>query len=333
MEAYIVGIDLAKEVFHLHGADRQGRRLWVRRLKREELLPFMASLSRCRVAMEACGGAHHWGRVFSQQGHQVLIIAAQYVAPFVKRNKNDRHDACAIVEAALRPEMRFVGIKSVDQQEVQSLHRVRSRLVSDRTAVIQEIRGFLLEFGIAVKTKVSNFKKLVPGILEEDDNGLTFGMREILQDLFSEYLALDEKVKSYGERIERVCDRTAVCRALLARPGFGVLTATALYAEVGDPRVYKNGRNFSASLGLVPKHRGTGGRVRLQGISRRGNSYLRQLMVHGARSVVSKIKMKVKSYEHGDWVKRIEEERGFNKACVALANKNARWAWHILSGH
>jgi len=334
MDLYIVGVDLAKEVFHLHAANKKGEKLWARKLKRAEFYNFVRDLPRCKIAMEACGGAHHWARKFSELGHEILIIAAQYVKPFVKRNKNDKNDAAAIVETALRPDMHFVGMKSLHQQDVQCLHRVRSRLVHERTAIIQEMRGFLMEYGLVMPVKASSFRKRIADILEDATNELTESVRSTLKELYDDFKYTDKRVRDLEKRLEQICNTTPVCQSLQKRAGFGVMCATALYCEIGDPRVYKNGRQFSASLGLTPKHRGTGGRNLIQGISKRGNVYLRQLMVHGARSVVSKVKLKInEKYEVSSWIKRIEEERGFNKASVALANKNARWAWHVLVGH
>ena len=328
MKIKTLGIDLAKNLFHLYGVDARGKRLLKKRLNRKNLVEFMANLPSCLIGMEACGGAHYWARVFREQGHEVKLMPPQYVKPYVKTNKNDYNDAEAICEAVSRPNMRFVGIKDVAQQDIQSLHRIRSGFMQARTRVVNQTRGLLAEYGLVVGKQVGQLRRRLPEILEDGENGLTDFSRELFAGLYRELLHLDERIRSSNEQIHRVFKESDKCQRLAEVEGIGPITATALVASVGDPQVFRKGRQMSAWLGLVPKQNSTGGKTVLLGISKRGDRYLRTLLIHGARSVVSRAEGKVDARSR--WVIQLKQRVGMNKACVALANKNARVAWALL---
>lgn len=323
-----LGIDLAKRVFQLHGVDSIGKCILKKRLKRHQLALFLSNMPECTVVMEACSGSSFWAKKFIKMGHEVKLISPQFVKPFVKTNKNDANDAEAIVEAASRPSMRFVDIKEDWQQDIQIQHRVRERLVKARTALSNEIRGFLTEFGIVLDPTVSKLKKAIPEILGDAENDLSMTTRDVLSRLFSELLKLEEEIKFYEEKLKTISKMDERIKKVETIPGIGFLTATALIAAMGDPNNFKNGRHFSAWLGLVPRQNSSGNKSRLLGISKRGNKYLRKLMVHGSRSVLihsSKVETK-----RSLWIEKKKESLGWNKTSVAVANKNARIAWAIL---
>ncbi|MEN8261275.1 MAG: IS110 family transposase, partial [Pseudomonadota bacterium] len=280
----IMAIDLAKNSFHLHGADDQSRKVMSKKLSRSKLPEFMVNLSPCLVALEACGSAHYWGHLFQSYGHEVRLIAPQFVKPLVKSNKNDAVDAEAICEAVQRPGMRFVAIKSVEQQDVQSLHRLRSHLIKQRTAQVNQIRGLLLERGIVLPRGRAEVLKRVPGILEDAENGLSDRFRCLLNGLKDELRGIDERVEAYDQEINQIAQHSEAAQQLMSIPGIGALAATALLAHVGDVRLFRNGRELAAFLGLVPRQRSTGGKPTLLGISKRGDVYIRTLLIHGARA-------------------------------------------------
>lgn len=325
----VLGIDLAKQSFHLHGVDRHGKEVIRKRMNRKQLLSFMASLKPCRVGMEACGGSHEWARQFQKFGHEVRLMSPQFVKPYVKSNKNDYLDAEAICEAVQRPNMRFVPIKSPEQQDIQSLHRARSLAISQRTAQINQVRGLLLEYGIVLPQGAYVVRKALPAILEDAENGLSFAMRELLDDLRAALTRLDERIAGYDRKITLMAKHNDACRVLMTIPGIGPLIATALIAAVGDVRVFNSGREMAAWLGLVPRQRSTGGRPILGRISKRGDTYLRTLLIHGARAVV-RLAAK-KTDRRSRWVAALAQRRGNNIAAVALANKNVRTAWAMLT--
>ena len=325
-----VGIDLAKRSFHVHAADERGERVLSKQLTRARLPGFIAQLPACTIAMEACGSAHHWARTFRGYGHEVRLIAPQFVKPFVKSNKNDAADAEAICEAVQRPNMRFVAIKSVEQQDIQSIHRMRSLAVGQRTALINQTRGLLLEYGIEVAQGRAALQRRLPEILEDAGNGLSGRFRAELQGLYEELQHLNARVAHYDAQIDQIAKDNAQAQTLMQLPGIGAKGATALLAAVGeDPSLFKNGRGMAAWLGLVPRQHSTGGKERLLGISKRGDVYLRQLLIHGARSVL-------RVAEHKDdplcrWATALKTRRHPNVAAVALANKLARIAYAILT--
>jgi transposase len=288
-ELSTVAIDLAKKVFHLVGADTTGKILWRKRLTRNALMPFMAQLPPLLIGIEACGGAHYWARRFRTHGHDVKLLAPQFVKPFVKSNKNDMRDAEAIAEAVTRPTMRFVPIKEVDQQDIQALHRVRERLIGARTALINEVHGLMLEYGIVMPKGVAKFRQAVVEKLEADKDKLTALSQELFGKLVQEFVDLEKRVASYQEKLETLATTHPECQRLMTIPGIGAITATALVAAVGAVGVFKNGRQFAAWLGLVPKQHSTGGQTRLFGISKRGDSYVRKLLIHGEQECTNRV--------------------------------------------
>ena len=325
-----VGIDLAKRSFHVYGADGHGKQVFSKKLTRARLSPFMANLPACTVAMEACGSAHHWARTFRTYGHEVRLIAPQFVKPFVKSNKNDAADAEAICEAAQRPTMRFVAVKTVEQQDIQAIHRMRSLAVERRTAQINQLRGLLLEYGIEIAQGRAAIGRRLPEILEDADNGLSARFRAELQELAEELRHLDTRVAHYDAQIEEIARNDAQVQRLMTIPGLGAKGATALVAAVGeDPRLFQNGRGLAAWLGLVPRQHATGGRERLLGISKRGDVYLRQLLIHGARAVLRWVERKEDPTSR--WATALKARRHTNVACVAMANKIARVAYAVLT--
>ena len=324
-----LGIDLSKMSFQLHGIDRKGQTTLRKKLNRKKLLPYIANIPPCVIAIEACGGAHYWCRKFIALGHAVRIIAPQFVKPYVKSNKNDAVDAEAICEAAQRPSMRFVPTKSIEQQDIQSIHRIRSQTVARRTAQANQIRGLLMEYGIIIPKGISYIRKSIPQILEDAENGLTILFRELLSTLYDEMVHLDKRIEMLELKLEAIAANNHDCKRLLTIPGVGLLSATALIAAVGDVSVFKNGRELAAWLGLVPRQHSTGGTPTLLGISKRGDTYLRTLLIHGGRTVVRV------ADKHDDrrnqWVRKLDKRRGKNISAVAVANKNARIAWAVLS--
>ena len=329
MTMNILGIDISKNTFQLHGADDRGKAVLKKRLLRSHLAAFVAQLPKCTIVMESCGGANYWARVFIRSGHSVKLISPQFVKPFVKTNKNDANDAQAIVDAASRPSMHFVPIKHVEQQDIQSLHRVRSRLVKNRTALINEIRGLNLEYGIPIALGAAKVKRSLCTIIADHTNELTPLSRECMQDLYDELLGAEVRLKKFDKKIRQLCRQNETCCRLLKIPGVGELTATAMVAAVPNAKEFNNGRHMSAWLGLVPRQSSSGNNQVLLGISKRGDRYLRTLLIHGARSALSHYKNRDNDY--GLWLTRKKARLSFNKAAVALANKNARIIWALIN--
>lgn len=329
MNITIVGIDIAKNVFQLHGADSKGETVFRKRLSRKKLVDYIAQIEPCLIAMEACGGANHWARKFKAMGHEVKLISPQFVRPYVKSNKNDANDAEAISEAASRPNMRFVSAKTIEQEDTQALHRIRSRIVRERTALVNQIRGLLAEYGIVISQGVNQVRKLLPEILEDAKNELSGLGRELFSGLLEELREIDIKVKNYDRKIERLCMSMKSTKMLTRVRGVGAITATAIQAVIGDARVFKNGREMAAYLGLVPRQYSSGDKQRLLRISKRGDKYLRTLLVHGARAALFRSKEMPKNQQ--EWLRSLIERRGINRAVVALANKNARLLWAIMT--
>lgn len=326
-EISVVGIDLAKRIFHLHAVDVQGKMLWAKKLQRERLKGFVANLPKCLIAIEACGSANYWAREFQKLGHEVRLISPQYAKPYVKTNKNDFKDAEAIAEAASRPNMRFVAVKTEEQQDIQNLHRVRSRLIKGRTAVVNEIHGLMGEYGIVLPIGGSKFRSALFTVLELER--LSGDLKSLMLLLIKELDTTEELLSECDQRIEKIAKESEVCQRLLTIPGVGKLTATAMVASVGAATEFKNGREFAAHLGLVPRQHSTGGRQVLLGISKRGDKYLRTLLVHGSRSVLFRAAGKEDALSR--WATKKLEERGANRAAVALANKKARIIWAVLT--
>lgn len=328
-EITMLGIDLAKSVFQLHGVDAGGHVLLRRQVRRAQLLSTVARLAPTTVAMEACAGAHDWGRRFAQMGHQVRLIAPQFVKPFVKSHKTDRNDAEAICEAALRPAMRFVALKTVEQQQVLALHRLRAGAVKTRTATVNQLRGVMTEFGIVAPQGVGMLRRALPDVLEDAENGLPPLVRTELAIQTERLRELDAEVARLTASIENLALAHEPCRRLMKRRGVGPLIASAFVAELGNPSAFRNGRQVAAWLGLVPRQRSSGGRAVLLGISKRGDKYLRTLLIHGARSAVRVADRHNDELSH--WIRQLKERRGIHKATVALANKTARQLWAQLA--
>jgi transposase len=328
MKITTVGLDLAKHVFQVHGADERGKPVQRKTLKRAQVLPHFGNLPPCLIGMEACAGAHYWARELAKQGHTVKLIAPQFVKPYVKGNKNDANDAEAICEAVGRPNMRFVPVKSVEQQDLQALHRVRSGLVKERTAKVNQVRGLLGEYGLVIGQGVAQVRRRLPELLEDAENGLSRPARELFADLHEQIVKLDEQVAAYPSKIERICQASAACRKLTQIKGIGPLTATALVAAVGDGSAFDQARQVPAWIGLTPRQDSSGGKPKLLGISKRGDGYLRTLLIHGGRAVVKAAEGKDDAQSR--WVNDLVKRRNKNIAAVAVANKNARIAWALL---
>jgi transposase len=323
-----LAIDLASRVFQLHGVNERGQPLLRKTVSRAKLGEAIAKIPPCLIVMEACGSSNYWARRFQSMGHQVKLISANFVKPFVKGNKNDRNDAEAIYEASARPTMRFVPIKSIEQQDIQTVHRVRSLLMKDRNATINQIRGLLAEYGILVPHAAANVRHHLPGILEDASNALTPLARNVFADLYDRLVDLEERVARYEQRIQQLFKASPICRKIERVRGVGPLIATAIVATAGDGKEFRRGRQFAAWLGLVPRQHSTGGKPRLLGISKRGDKYLRTLLIHGARAVVAQAQHRDDSLSR--WINGIKARAGANIAAVALANKNARIIWALL---
>lgn len=328
MQITTVGIDLAKNVFQIHGADSRGKAVLRKRLRRDQFAAFFGNLPPCLVGMEACGGAHHWARRLETFGHTVKLMAPQFVKPYVKGNKTDMADAEAICEAVLRPSMRFVSIKNIEQQSVLALHRVRQGFVKARTAQANQIRGLLAEFGLVVPQGILYIPSRVPELLEDAENGLPDLMRQLISQLLEHFKVLHGRVIEIEAQI-KLWHRSSESSCRLEKvPGIGPLTASALAAALGNARNFDNGRQLAAWLGLVPRQHSSGGKATLLGMSKRGDAYLRTLLIHGARSVIYRTRQRA---DEKSWLFNLVERRNANVAAVALANKTARIVWALLA--
>ena len=328
MKITTVGIDLAKNVFQVHGVNEHGKTVVRKQLKRQQMAEFFARLPPCLIGMEACGSAHHWARKLRTLGHEVRLMAPQFVKPYVKTNKNDAADAEAICEAVGRPTMRFVPVKDVEQQALLALHRARQGFVKARTAQANQIRGLLAEFGLVVPQGVAHLSRRIPGLLEDAANELPGAFRLLIQRLMDHLHELDRQVTELEAQILAWHRSSELSRKLEAVPGIGPITASALVATIGDAKNFANGRQLAAWLGLVPKQHSSGGKNVLLGISKRGDTYLRTLLIHGARSVIYHAQRKL---DPGSWLPKLLQRRNANVAAVALANKNARIVWALLA--
>jgi transposase len=325
-----IGVDLAKSVFQVHGVDRHGRVVWKRQLRRSNWLEVLEGKLEpgCEIGMEACGGAHHWARALQRRGFVVRLIPPQFVKPYVKSQKNDATDAEAICEAMSRPGMRFVGIKTLEQHDIQAIHRIRSSLIGQRTAQANQIRGLVAEYGLVAAKQPGPLRKAIPDWLEESDNGLTDRFRTLLHGLWEALLRLDERIGDLDQEIERIANTHPDAKRLKQLRGVGPLIATALVARFGDGRHFNRGRQAAASVGLTPRCHGTGGRNRLMGITKQGDLYLRSILIHGARSAVSTAHRKEDRLSR--WATELRDRSHMNVAAVALANKTVRVAWAML---
>src|SRR3989454_12837715 len=300
--------------------DETGKVVFRKRVSRHDLMPFIAKLPLVLIGIEACGGAHYWARRFRAYGHEVKLMAPQFVKPYVKSNKNDSRDAEAIAEAVTRPTMRFVPIKDVAQQDIQALHRVRERLIGERTALVNEVHGLMQEYGIVMPKGVAKFRQAVVGTLEAEKDKRTPLSQEMLWKLVEEFAALEAQLAYYQEQLDTLAQSHPECQRLMTIPGIGPFTATALVAAVSDASAFKNGRQLAAWLGLVPRQYSTGGKERLLGSSQRGESSLRKLLVHGARTTSRGVGRTTD--RRSQWMRQLVERRGKNR--TAVANKNAR---------
>jgi transposase len=329
-EISVLGIDLAKSIFHFYGVDEHGKAVVSKKVRRGQVLETVAKLAPTLIGLEACPGSNYWARAFRKLGLDVRIIAPQFVKPYVKSQKNDAHDAEAIVEAMMRAHMRFVPIKEIAHQDIQCIHRVRSRLIRNRTRLSNEIRGLLAEYGIVFPLKIYSVKKKMPLILEDAENELTDRSRSFFQELLFELYDVEKRIAVYDQKIQEVyIERKEVCDRLLEVPGVGILTATAILSAVSDPHQFKNGRHLAAYFGLVPRQVSTGGKTILRGITKHGDRHIRTLLIHGARATMRHSKNKTD--KRSQWIQKKIETRGVNKTCVAIANKNARIIWNLLA--
>jgi len=328
MKVTTVGIDLAKNLFQLHGVSEHGKVVFKKQLRRDQMVEFFVNLPACLIGMEACGSSHHWARKLQGFGHTVKLMAPQFVKPYVKTNKNDAADAEAICEAVTRPNMRFVPVKNVEQQAVLALHCVRQGFVKARTAQANQIRGLLGEFGLIVPQGIRHIASRVPELIEDASNELPGSFRLLVQRLVDHLKELDRQVDELESQIVKWHRQSDASSKLAKVPGIGPITASALVASIGDAKSFDNGRQVAAWLGLVPKQHSSGGKQNLLGISKRGDTYLRTLLVHGARSVII---VAEKKPETCSWVNGLVARRNRNVAAIALANKNARIAWALLA--
>lgn len=320
-----VGIDLAKNVFSVHGVDGVGRVVLRRTVRRERLAELVAQLPPCVIGMEACSGAHEWARRFARYGHTVRLMAPKFVAPYRKSGKNDGNDAEAICEAVSRPNMRFVPVKSLEQQATLSVHRVRQGFIEERTATLNRIRGLLAEFGHVLPQRSIEVRRGVPQLLQ----ALPGMAARAVEDLLAHLRLLDERVLAYERQIGALARHSELAQRAQACAGIGPIGASAIVATVGEAREFRNGRQFAAWLGLVPKQHGTGGKVRLGHITHAGDAYLRTLLVMGARAVLQRAPQRQDRFSR--WACALRERCGYHKACVAIAAKNARIVWALLA--
>jgi len=329
MKITTVGVDLAKNVFQVHGADHRGKTVLTRQLRRQQVSRFFAQLEPCVIGLEATSGAHYWARVLQSLGHEVKLMAPQFVKPYVKANKTDAADAEAICEAVGRPNMRFVPIKTVDQQAVLSLHRARSGFVKTRTALVNQIRGLLHEYGVVLPAGIRQVREGVPRVAEDGELDLPPMFRGLLHQLYGHLCELDAQVEAIERQLKRWHRSNADSRRIEGIPGIGWLTATALVAAIGDAKSFTNGRQLAAWLGLVPRQHSSGGKPRLLGISKRGDPYLRTLLIHGARAAIRCVDRD--RSPTGQWLRDVGKRRPHNVVVVARANKHARIVWALLA--
>jgi transposase len=323
-----IGLDLAKNVFQVHGVNERGKAVLRKQLKRDQVAPFFANLPPCLIGIEACASAHHWARKLQALGHTVRLMAPQFVKPYVKSNKNDAADAEAICEAVSRPSMRFVPVKNVEQQSVLSLHRVRQGFVKARTAQANQIRGLLGEYGLVVPQGIAYIAQRVPALIEDAENELPGSFRLLIQRLLEHLKVLQQQVDEIEAQIKAWHRASEASQRLEKVPGIGPLTATALVASVGDAKNFDNGRQFAAWLGVVPRQHSSGGKPTLLGMSKRGDAYLRTMLIHGARSVIYRATQRA---DADSWLVKLTTRRNKNVAAVAMANKTARTVWALLA--
>lgn len=325
-----IGIDLAKNVFQLHGVDAHEKVVVRKQLKRAQMLTWFINQEPMLIGMEACGGAHYWARALSKQGHTVKLMAPQHVKPYVKSNKNDKNDAEAICEAVSRPTMRFVSSKTIEQQDMQCVHRVRERLIRARTALTNEVRGMLAEYGIVIAhIGIRAVRQAIPLILEDADNGLTANLRALLHGIGEELRVIDQRIQDFDKTVQQHAQRDERAKQMMQLDGIGPIVASAVVIAIGSGKQFKNGREFSAWIGLTPRQHSSGGKEKLGSISKRGDKRLRTLLIHGARAVIKHSEHKTDP--RSQWINALVARRNKNIATVALANKNARIIWAMLT--
>ena len=327
MQVAHIGLDIAKSSFQVHGVDAHGKVVIRKQLSRSKVLPYFAQLPPCLVGLEACGGAHYWAREFQKLGHTARLMAAAMIKPYRTNQKNDANDAEAICEAVSRPRTRFVPVKSEGQQAVLTVHRARELLVTERTALANQIRGLLMEYGIVIAQGIQRLRRALPDVLTQET--LPALAREVVSELRERLLELDRRMTEYDHRIEQLAKQDEAARRLMQVEGVGPMTATALVATVGEGHAFQHGRQFAAWLGLVPKQHSTGGKTILGRITKQGNVYLRTLLIHGARAVLQS--SATRSDRKSRWVEAVRQRRGNNIAAVALAAKHARILWALLA--
>ena len=331
MDIKILGIDLAKNVFQLCALSPHGKVLFNRAVKRPRLLDEVRQIPPTLVALEVCGGAHHWARLFQAMGHRVQLIPPQYVKPFVRVNKSDAGDALAICEAATRPGIHFVPVKPLAQQDLMLLHTLRQRYVQQRTAVANQIRGLASEYGVIFPVGLSTLRSALPGALEDADNGLSTVARQCLAGLYDELRHWDQLILKTARELKALARIQPAWQALQTIPGVGPLAASALIGRIGNGHQFQNGRQCAAWIGLVPRQHSSGGRQQLLSITKHGDRYLRTQLIHGARAITSSCDRWGWEHPLALWIKQLKARRGFNKTVIAVANKLARMAWAILA--
>lgn len=327
MQVTSIGLDIAKSVFRVHGADVNGKPVIRRQLRRREILRFFANLERCLIGIEACHSSHYWARELIAIGHEVRLIATQYVRPFRRGGKNDANDAEAICDALSRPSINTVAVKSAEQQAVQSLHRASERLIHQRTTTANQIRSLVAEEGVVCAQGIARLRRCLHDLVV-DESRVTPLLRGLISQFLEQLSALDQWISELDAKIRGLATQSEVCRRLRCLPGVGPVIATAILGTVGNAHSFKNGRQFAASLGLVPGQRSSGGRIQLLGITKRGDTYLRKLLVQGARAIMRVVG------RHNDglsnWVRKLMARRHKHVVAVALANKMARTIWVLL---
>jgi len=329
VNAITIGLDIAKSIFQVHGVDAHGKPVLQRKLRRGEVLRLFANIEPCLVGIEACHSSHYWGRELSKLGHQVRLMPTQYVKPFVLGGKNDANDAAAICAAVRRPDMRWVAIKSAEQQSVQSLHRMRARLIQERTAKSNQIRSMFSEEGFVFARSIVQLRRSVVQLISQENPRLTTILRRLAAMYLEQLDALDRWLAELQAQLHELFVQREDCRLLASVPGIGPVVATALVGTVGDPRQFKNGRQFAAWVGLTPKQRSSGGKTMLGGITKHGDTYLRMMFVQGAQAVLRFVDRR--SDRQSLWLKQLLTRRHKNVVVVALANKLARVAWAVLA--
>ena len=326
MSHSVIGLDIAKSVFHVYTIQADGKVL-KKMLRRQQVLEFFANYPVSLIGIEACGSSHYWARELIALGHNVKLLNARHVKAFVKGNKNDFNDAEAIFDAVSRPNARTIAIKTVEQQDIQLIHRIRQEAVKRRTALVNQIRGLLGERGIVIGQGIHQVRKRLPELLEDAENTLTTLSRAAFAEQYERLLELDKEIKRYDQKMGQLCQANELSKRLAEVPGVGPMTATIVAADLGEGQHYVNARHYSASLGIVPRQSSSGGKSVLLGISKRGNCYLRSLLIHGARAVLRTCHNKEDKLSL--WLQKLIKRRGFNVAAVALANKNARILWAL----